>query len=113
MIEKLTSNEITIVVPSIEHAYMVMNIAEHMNCIIQKYYWRSKFDKEYIVEIEPKIDAFDVVIILRGDITSLGGVHDIYMNKKDMLDKLPKNTAMSEKDIQRYSFELLRYAEIL
>jgi len=113
MIENQTNNEITISVPSTEHAYLLMNIAEHMNCVIQRYYWRSKYDFSYIEWIEPKIDAFNVVVTLRGDNNNLSGIYEVYEQKRKLIDELPKTVTMTEDEIKRYSCKMLQYCEIL
>lgn len=108
MIKSMKNGEMIVLVPSTEHAYMLMNIAEHLNCIIQKYYWVSKFDTEYIEYIEPKIyDAFNCEIVLKGNNDDLGGVYEVYQTKKELLNNLPKEPKMTEVEIKELAEQML------
>ena len=87
-------------------AYLLMDIGEHLNCTVQKYFWVSKYDDSVIEEIEPKIiDAYDCVVYLKGKQKDLNGVKEVYERKADLYEQLsPINFPLTEPEIHDLSY---------
>ena len=89
-------------VPTTEHAYMLMLLAECQLCAVQKYYWVSKFDPEYIEYLEPKVyDAFTCTVVLQGEEQNIKDCMDAYNNSTWRLDGIRNETYMTEEDIKK------------
>ena len=48
----INDGKLIVTCPTTEHAYLLMDIAEHLNCSIQKYYWISKMDENYFFRLQ-------------------------------------------------------------
>ena len=109
MLENETWNTVTVRTPSTEYAYILMTAAQCLNCTIQKYYWSSKFDHDIIEDIEPVIiDAYDCVVILKGNKEDLIKAIDVYKFKAVQRKGLPSGCVkLSEEDIQKYAIAML------
>ena len=105
----INDKKLIVTCPTNEHAYLLMDIAEHLNCSIQKYYWISKMDENYIEEIEPKIcDAFTCEVFINGLENDLISVMNIYNQKKENLDKLPVSPKLSEQEIHELANKMIK-----
>lgn len=99
-------------VESTNLAYLLMDIAEHQNCVIQKYYWISKFDNNVQEEIEPKIlGAFDCVVYIKGKKEDLECVKEIYDRKEEMYKQLPSGRIpLTEQELKDISLRFFQKA---
>lgn len=109
MIEQVRPNEIQVICPTTELAYLLMDIAEHQNCVIQRYWWRSKLDLTVEEEIQPKIfDAYFTIVVLRGDTQDLFSTLAVYTQKKPVYEKLPSlYTPLTESEIKQIAHQII------
>ena len=109
MIEAVKNGFITVRTDNMYTASLFMDIAEHMNCIVQKYYWRSRFDEETIEEICPKIDdAFYCIVVLKGDMDNLGGAYDVFKQKYPLYKQLyERSIPLTTTEIKEYADKLI------
>ena len=110
MIEAVKDGFITVRTDNVYAANLLMDIAEHMDCVIQKYYWRSRFDEEVIEEICPKIDdAFYCIVILGGDMNNLGGAYDVFKQKYLLYKQIYRlNIPLTQTEIEEYAVKMLQ-----
>lgn len=99
-----------------EKCKLLMSILQDLGCIIQKYYWRSKFDETYIEYFEPKIyDVFDFILDMSGTENQFKQGLEIYKEKVKILDKLPKlDTPLTDEEIDEIAKKFIQsgYVEI-
>ena len=109
MLEKFTTNSMTLCVPTMNHALLLMDIAEHLNCTIQKYFWSSKYDREIVEEVEPKIpSAYNTVVEIHGALENLNGALEVFRMKRENLNGLSDVTVqMSEDEIKDCATKML------
>ena len=108
---KYENGVLTISVPNTEYAKLLMLFAKTQVCVVSKYYWVSRYDESIISEIEPKIDAYDCVVELKGNPENLLDTLSIYSQNKNRLNGLTLNEALSKDDIRNLACKMINFAE--
>lgn len=85
----------------IEKSKYLMALCQDNNVVIQKYYWRSIFDENYIEYFEPMIiDAYTMCIDISGRKEDILFVLEEYNKVKDDLEKLNIIEPYTEEEIK-------------
>ena len=85
----------------IEKSKYLMALCQDNNVIIDKFYWRSKIDSDYLELIEPKVvDAFYMHVDIHGKEEDVKTVLEQYNKVRKMLEEITVVTPLTENEIQ-------------
>lgn len=97
----------------LEKSKYLMALAIDNGLELNKYYWRSIFDENYIELFQPNIiDAFTMVIDINGDPNVVNYVLEEYSKVKDSLEKLQYIGKLTEDEIKYYAQKCLENMQI-
>ena len=112
MIAILTVDGITYmdaIVDSTIKGNLMLKLAQKNGCRIQKYFWVSKLDAEYIEYVEPKVyDVFDMEIILIGELEQIERVVWEYKHQVEticFLEKCVPQECLTEQEIKQIALK--------